>query len=134
RNTDSVMAQRHVAKISTVAVSTIVLMVLILTIVFSLAGTPSLEEEYQERTIEILTYVEERDLAAAGNTALLEQLTDINESVLVVQDGGRVVYSRFVQDIYDTQFGPIDYGYGQRNDIRVFSTCAQSIKTRVALT
>ncbi|MFP4375649.1 MAG: ion transporter [Spirochaetales bacterium] len=120
RNTDSVMAQRHVAKISTVAVSTIVLMVLILTIVFSLAGTPSLEEEYQERTIEILTYVEERDLAAAGNTALLEQLTDINESVLVVQDGGRVVYSRFVQDIYDTQFGPIDYGYGQRNDIRVF--------------
>jgi len=120
RNTDSVMAQRHVAKISTVAVSTIVLTVLVLTILFTLTGTPSLEDEYQERTIEILSYVEAENLTARANADALEQLTEINESVLVVQANGRVVYSRFVQDIYDNEFGPVDYGYGQRNDTRVF--------------
>lgn len=117
RNTDSAMAQRHVAKISTVAVSTIVVTVLLLTVLFSITGTPSLEDEYQQQTVEILDYLGRSDASAISES---DPIVDINESILVIQQEGRVVYSRFSQETYDTFFGPVDYGYGEAAGTRVF--------------
>jgi hypothetical protein len=116
RNTDSVMAQRHVAKILTVAVSTIVVAVLVLTVLFSVFNAPSLEVAYQQRTLRTLERIDE----VSANPAVLSQVTEIDRSILLVQKEGRALYSRFDQAYYDSAFGPGDYGFGEQGEFRVF--------------
>lgn len=120
RNTESTMAQRHVAKISTVAVTVVVTGVLVLTVLFSVLGVPSLESRYQEQTLELLDRVGSYDLATREAVNEVEELADIEESLLVVQRDGRTVFSRFDTEHYETYFGPVDYGYGERGEVRVF--------------
>lgn len=116
RNTDSVMAQRHVAKILTVAVSTTVAAVLLLSVLFSVFEAPSLELRYQQRTLRALEGIER----LVDDDRLAPEVAEIEQSILLVQREGRVLYSRFDQDYYDTAFGPADYGFGERGQYRVF--------------
>ncbi|MFP4113249.1 MAG: ion transporter [Spirochaetota bacterium] len=120
RNTDSTMAQRHVAKISTVAVTVVVVGVLLMTILFTMLGASGLEARYQEQTLDLLNEIDEYDLTDAADLESLRGLADIEESILVVQRAGRTVYSRHETEYYDEYFGPTDYGYGERDAIRVF--------------
>jgi hypothetical protein len=120
RNTSSTMAQRHVAKISTVAVTVVVIGVLLITVLFSVFEAPGLETRYQERTLQLLDRVGEYDLSSGPDARSLEQLAAVEESILVVQRNGRTVYSRHDTAYYERYFGPADYGYGERGDVRVF--------------
>lgn len=120
RNTESPMAQRHVAKISTVAVTVVVTGVFVLTVLFSVFGVPSLESRYQEQTLDLLDRVGGLDLSRRQAVNELEELADIDESILVVQLDGRTVYSRYDSEHYETYFGPVDYGYGERGEVRAF--------------
>src|SRR6056297_1432916 len=67
RNTDSTMAQRHVAKIATVAVATMVVGVLGLTIVFSALNAPSMETRYHEQIGETISRVNDLELSRPGD-------------------------------------------------------------------
>ena len=120
RHTESAMAQRHVAKISTVAVTIVVAGVLLVTVLFSVFDVPSLDTFYQEHSVEVLDRIEEEGLGQGRNTEALEELAGVEPSLLLVQWAGRTVYSRFTNDVYQNQFGPTDYGYGERGDLRVF--------------
>jgi hypothetical protein len=120
RHTDSAMAQRHVAKISTVAVTVIVVGILGMTVLFSLVGAPSLETEYQAQTVRVLGRIDELASRGADGTSAITDLAEVESSLLMVQRGGRTLYSRYANDLYDADFGPTDYGYGERGDLRVF--------------
>lgn len=120
RNTDSTMAQRHVAKISTVAVTVVVGGVLLFTVAMTLLNAPSLETRYQTRSLQLLDRVDELDLTSAGDVNRLEDLAEVEESILLVQQDGRTVYSRFDTGYYESYFGPTDYGFGERGNARVF--------------
>ena len=116
RNTDSVMAQRHVAKISTISVSVVVLAVLLLTIVFGFANVPSLETEYQTRTLDILDRIE----AAQADPEALAGIADTEESVLLVQRSGTTLFARYSNSVLASSYGPADFGFGERGTLRVF--------------
>lgn len=119
RHTESAMAQRHVAKISTVAVSVVVVGILVVTVLFSVLNAPSLEGKYQERTVNVLNTIGELD-AGADNRARVSELAELEPSLLLVQNDGRTVFSRLENDVYDADYGPTDYGYGQVGEWRVF--------------
>ena len=38
----------------------------------------------------------------------------------MVHRDGRTLYSRYGNDLYDSDFGPSDYGYGEQGGLRVF--------------
>lgn len=120
KNTDSPMAQRHVAKITTVGVSILVVGVLILTMASSLLGLPSLEISYQTRTAEALEYIQEAGLASPERTRALERYVEAEPSILIVEQDGAVRYSRYDAPFYDEMFGSRDYGYGTAAGLEVF--------------
>lgn len=120
KNTDSAMAQRHVAKISTVGVSILVVGVLLLTVGSSLLGLPSLELDYQTRSVQVLDYIDERSLAEAGSEAELARFAVTEPALLVVNDGEATRYSRYDEGYYATYLGPTDYGYGTRGQMEAF--------------
>lgn len=120
RNTDSTMAQRHVAKIATVAVATVVVGVLGLTIAFGALETPSMETRYHERIVETVSRIPEFDLARPGGREALEELAELEDSLLLVQSNGQTVYSRYETPYYDRFFGPTDFGFAERAGVRVF--------------
>lgn len=120
KNTDSQMAQRHVAKISTVGVSVLVMGVLVLTVGSSLLGLPSLETDFQVRTREVLDYVAEEDYSSARQVEALERFAEAEPSILVVKQNGSTLYSRYTGSFYEESLGPTDYGYGVRDEVEVF--------------
>lgn len=128
RNTDSAMAQRHVAKVSTVAVSVVVVGVMLMTALFSAFSVPGLESFYQERSVHVLDQIQDQiqnpilddRLAAPAQRDALEELAEVETSLLLVQRAGRTLYTRYDNAVYDAAFGPADYGYGERGDVRVF--------------
>jgi len=120
RNTDSQMAQRHVAKVATVAVTTIVVGVLGLTILFSALDAPSLETRYQEQISETVARVTDLDLARPADQQRLQELAEFDEAMLLVQVDGRTLYSRFETPYYDRFFGPTDFGFTERDGLRIF--------------
>ena len=119
RHTESAMAQRHVAKISTVGVTVVVVGILGITVLFSLFTTPSLETEYQQQTVHVLGIIGALPDDQDGR-ASVEEIAAVEPSVLLVQRDARTVYSRYSNDLFDEQFGPTDYGYGEQNGWRVF--------------
>jgi len=120
RHTESAMAQRHVAKISTIAVTVVVVTILAITVGFSLMSVPSLETAYQAQTVRVLDRIEEMAPKGDEGAAQLAALADVEPALLMVQRDGRTLYSRYGNDFYDAEYGPTDYGYGERGSLRVF--------------
>ena len=120
RHTESAMAQRHVAKISTVAVTVVVVGILAMTVLFSLVGAPSLETAYREQTVRVLTRIDDLQPEGEAGKVAVADLADVEPTLLLVQRDGHTLYSRYGNDLYDSGFGPTDYGYGERGDLRVF--------------
>ena len=104
KHAESVMAQRHVAKISTSAVAAIIFVLLGASLVWSLVELPSLDENYRR---DILSYLEldqqldsEADRAAAAAA---------EPAVLVLKVGNEPLFSREDNQYYRSYFGPGDY-------------------------
>lgn len=111
KNAESVMAQRHVAVISSTVVTVFVFALLALSIGGTIIDTPSLATAYQERAVEVVEYIDREGLAAPESAAALERFLATNGSILTVERGGEVVYSRYDQAYLDRFIQPSDYGY-----------------------
>lgn len=120
KHTDSTMAQRHVAKITTMATTTVVAVLLAFAFVSAALDMPSLEGEYQEQAGEVVDFVEERDLTAPGNRELLADFAESQPWVVQVEADGETLYSRYDGDYLERFFGPVDYGYLERGGVGVF--------------
>ena len=118
--TDSVMAQRHVAKITAMVVSLFVLVVFVLSIVTGILGVPSAEDvvsEKQQRTADEIIAVSSRGPIA---DELLESIAKRNEDLLIVKVEQTTKYSRYENDRYDEEFGPSDYRYIEEGSLSFF--------------
>jgi hypothetical protein len=104
KHTDSVMAQRHVAKISATAVSSIIFVLLAASFVWSFLELPSFETNYRE---DVVAYVElDQELDAAETRAAV---AEAEPGVLVLKSEGRSLFSRHDNEYYESYFGPGDY-------------------------
>ena len=74
KNTDSVMAQRHIATISAITVSVFVFVLLALAIGGTVVPMPSIDQTYQEQAISAVEYISQEGLAEADRTDQLRRL------------------------------------------------------------
>jgi hypothetical protein len=89
-------------------------------VLFSVLNVPSLETEYQEQSVRVLERIDELDPKGASGRAALADLADLEPSLLMEQRDGPTLFSRYENDLYDSEYGPTDYGYGERGDLRAF--------------
>mgnify|MGYP006273005725 CR=1 FL=1 len=120
KNTDSPMAQRHMANITTLSVSVIVLSIVAYVAVASAAGFPGLESQVQSENIRATSFIDARNLTEEDNERLLRDYAASKPSILLVTESGETRYSRHDNEYYDTYFGPGDYGYLRSGEVGVF--------------
>ncbi len=119
-HTESAMAQRHVARIATIAVTVIIAGALVLNVGLGLLDAPGLEHRYQHQMLRLIDQVQSHDLSRATGVQAVEELATVEDALLLVQVDGRTVYSRHDTPYYETYFGLSDYGFSERQGVRVF--------------
>ena len=106
---DSVMAQRHVAKITTISITVFVFSLFVYVTIAPYIGLPTIEEEYRERsnsvTMQVYEDLREGEIGEAVETA------KNTEDLLIVKEGKTTLYSKYENSYYNTYFGPGDYRY-----------------------
>ena len=120
KNTDSEMAQRHVAMISAISVTVMVFVLLAVVVAGAFVAIPSLESDYQERAVGAFTYITEQGLAAAGMEETLAAFAATEPAILSVEQSGQPRYSRYPQDVFDQYYQAVDYGYVETGSVAVF--------------
>lgn len=120
KNADSVMAQRHIATISALTVSVFVFVLLGLAIGATVVPLPSLDTIVQEDVISSVDYLVDTGLAEPGREDELARYAEANSSILTVEQGGEVRYSRYDQQYLDRFFQSVDYGFLERSGVGVF--------------
>ncbi|MFP4566485.1 MAG: ion transporter [Spirochaetaceae bacterium] len=119
-NADSPMAQRHIAGITTLSVSVIVLSVVAYVGLASAVDMPSLEAEEQARSMRAASFIDARNLADPDQQELLRDYAASQPLMLVVREDGQTRYSRHDNAFYEERFGPGDYGYLRSGEVGVF--------------
>jgi hypothetical protein len=116
---ESPMAQRHVVKITGLAVSGLVFAAMAFSLVAAVSGTAGLETEYLERNrrgaaqLAVLAAAERPD-------ASIQAYADLDTRLLVVRKDGRSLYSRHPDAWYADAFGPADYQHFALSGLDVF--------------
>ena len=120
RNTESPMAHRHMANITTLSVSVVVLSIIAYVGIASAVNMPSLEAEEQTQSIRAASFIDARNLASPDQSELLRDYAASQPSILVVAEDGRTRYTRHDNAFYNEYFGPGDYGYLRSGEVGVF--------------
>ena len=108
KHTDSVMAQRHGATISTIAVSVFVFTLLALAVGEAFFTPPGFETFYEDRAVGSLDYIIGHDLADSDRTDELQRYAGADAAILQVTQNGRVRYTRFDQEYIDRFYRDVD--------------------------
>jgi hypothetical protein len=120
KNTDSEMAQRHVAVVSASSVSTFVFTLLILAVAGMFVTAPSLETEYRVGAQDALEYIMAEGLVFSGEERALENYMASRPDILALESAGSVRFSRYDRDYYGAQFSPQDYTVIRQDGLRLF--------------
>lgn len=118
--TQSLMARRLAAGAASIAVSATVIGLLLLSLYQNVVAAPALEAGYDERMSAVLSLIHASEPSRAGGMAAVEELASDEPSVLLVQTGGRTVYSRLAQHSSGASIGPPDYRFSDTSGMRVF--------------
>jgi len=119
KHTGSLMAQRHIAKITTLSITTFVFTLLVFSIFSGLIALPSSEVKFENnQKLSISKFIENKDNTnlseAAGNFA------DYESDLLIIKNNGNTIFSRFDNPFYSTVFGPGDYKYFKTSEFEFF--------------
>jgi hypothetical protein len=117
KNADSVMAQRHVARIATMAVSTLVLTLLLFAVVEGFLTAPDVDLLYQESAVQIIEYIESGNYASGARNGELARFAQAVPIILQVRQDGHIRYDA----LGDGEIlAPSDYGYVAEGDLEVY--------------
>ena len=109
KNAESVMAQRHVSKITTMAVSIFVGVLLFGSIFMQMLSIPSDDLENEKVVTDIMLIYEKAPSAAETFSRLL-----------IVKQDGETVFTRYDNEYYSRNFGFNDYLYADYMDYEFF--------------
>ncbi|MBB6478404.1 ion transporter [Spirochaeta isovalerica] len=117
KSVDSLMTQRHMTRIISTVVVSIIAVMFFGSLLFSegLISSPAVEarNDIRDRVVDqIDSSIQE------GNS--LSQILNTRNDILLVKSEGKSVFSRFTDKQYDVNFGPGDYQYVYRNKTEVF--------------
>ena len=108
KNAESVMAQRHVSKISTISISVVVFSLFFVTALSGPLGFPVVEDIFELERESVLRNMPEN---AEKDTDLLTAYASRERTLLIVRYHGETLYSRYDNHFYRQWFGPGDYDY-----------------------
>jgi len=119
KHTGSRMAQRHVAKITTLSITTFVFTLLAFSIISSLISLPSVEDNFiQKQKTNISNFIE---TAAGGDIyAALSGFSEYEENLLIIKQNGKTLFSRFDNSYYSSNYGPGDFQYFKTSEYEFF--------------
>jgi len=103
KNTDSPMGQRHITRISTIAISAVIMGSFISSLIIGFSGYPDGIDrlfEKQETEAEMLGFLEPQELSKLSNNM---------EDLLLIKQGEKTLYTLYDQTDYDRYFGINDY-------------------------
>ena len=120
KNAEAIMAQRHVARIATMIVTTIITALLLMAFVDSLLNIEDVYLVYEEFTQGILGYIEDNDLTNDLNLTQLESYARHLPILLLIKEDGRTLYSRYNNEKYAREWTVNDYAYFQRDSLEIF--------------
>jgi len=112
---DSPMAQRHIAKIITISITTIVLSMFAYSIIDQRVETIGADAAVIERQHQFVS-----SLNAGDPKAVLNSIDPAREDLLLVKKNGEVLYSRYDKDYIKTQFKPGDFILHREGEVEVF--------------
>ena len=109
--TDSVMAQRHIAKITAMTVTLFVVLLFSATLILSLLNVISIDEVLTGRYETVAGRIAQ-NIPEEGREArsYVEEMGE-EESILLVKQSDRTLYARYSNEYFRTHYGPTDYQY-----------------------
>ncbi len=119
KHTGSRMAQRHVAKITTLSITTFVFTLLVFSIFSGFISLPTAESKVMNNEKSGITNFLE-NISSERPSAAAENFADYDSDLLVVKQKGETLYTRFDNPFYSTVFGPGDYQYYRTTDYEFF--------------
>lgn len=112
KHTGSLMAQRHVARITTTAVTVTVLTLFLFSLIQpSIQKAPGSAELLSETETALL-----KDFRGQDSAELAQRLP----TLLMIKQEGQTIYSRYENTEYQALFGPTDYAYRQLGSYEFF--------------
>lgn len=130
---DSPMAQRHLARIATLAVSSVVFAALCWGLLASALDLPAPVSELERAQNEALTGAISSPLPG---TRIEEQLSAARGDLLMVREGDTLLYSRYGNDYYASYFDAEDYRVEKRGGMSFFFDLrsARAVQSREQIT
>lgn len=118
KSVDSVMTQRHLTRIISTVVVSIIAVMFAGSIFFSerFISSPSMTLEKENP---VLVTEKINDLVSSDKSSVLEILS-LRNDILIVKNDGRTIYSRYSDQQYDSDFGPGDFFYINKGKTDVF--------------
>lgn len=129
KNAESVMAQRHVAKIATLSVTVLVFGLFLFNLLAGPLGIPSAEDLF---TGEKETVLRNLPAGADDDIGALKEYASREKSILIIRQRGEAVYTRYDNHYYDQWYGPWDYDYTVAEGWEIFfdRTTASAVSAR----
>lgn len=105
KHVDSRMAQRHLTRVATIMVSTIVLTLISFSFISAAFDFPNLEKSFEAYTLSSL----QARVSANMTSEDIAVITELRPDVLIIKKNDDTIYSRVDNIFYRTYYGPSDY-------------------------
>ena len=118
--TDSVMAQRHVAKITTMTITLLVVLIFVISGASGYIGIPEIDGIYSDRNIRAASEIAVKLDSGEFPVTEIVASQKSGEDVLLIKHSGTTFYSKYDNTFYDKNFGSGDFQYVSVNGYDFF--------------
>ncbi|MGI9255452.1 MAG: ion transporter [Salinispira sp.] len=120
KNTETVMTQRHIARITTTVIATIVLALLLFTVVDNFLNINDVYAVYEESIQGLTQYISANSGFLTSDTQLQEAYFASIPIILMVKYDGMTLYTRYTNAEYARQWSINDYVYVQKDALELY--------------
>ena len=120
RYVESVMAQRHIASITTISITVIVFSLFGVSFVTGSTDLPGLDTSVYRQQLTIAETLSGMETNSSKFNSTIQYLDKLDNNLLIVKKGGKALYSRYKNGYYGEHFGPGDYSYFKEKDLELF--------------
>lgn len=130
KHTDSLITQKHVGRLASLIVTTLVAVLMVFSIVDIVADLPGVERTFREQTLSVAEQISDQGLSDEASQPALERFADYEQAILVVRESGNTRYARYADEELARRFGPSDYTLITHDDTEVFLSMRQILRTQ----
>ncbi|MFP4509506.1 MAG: ion transporter [Spirochaetaceae bacterium] len=128
KHVDSIVTQKHVGRLASLTVTTLVSVLMLFSIIDILADLPGVERTFREQTLNVAEHISEEGLSDERSQTAIERFADYERAILVVRESGNTRYARYTDEELSRRFGPSDYTLITHDDVEVFLSMRQILR------